>query len=181
MFYAITKKIIQGAVSFIIMVIAFGFAFFVISYDSEGDKFDNPGKSLLQIIVMILGEFEFNDLYQDSYKEDLLTLVFTMILLIGLIIFGSLIMANLIVAIIVSDVNMLAIAAKEQVLINKVCIFIYLLIIDKPELSQSPSQSQSQSPKSQSQNPERERGICVVSKISVAYLAFFLFLAWLEN
>ena len=35
MFYAITKKIIQGAVSFIIMVIAFGFAFFVISYDSE--------------------------------------------------------------------------------------------------------------------------------------------------
>ena len=177
MFYAITKKIIQGAVSFIIMVIAFGFAFFVISYDSEGDKFDNPGKSLLQIIVMILGEFEFNDLYQDSYKEDLLTLVFTMILLIGLIIFGSLIMANLIVAIIVSDVNMLAIAAKEQVLINKVCIFIYLLIIDKPELSQS----QSQSPKSQSQNPERERGICVVSKISVAYLAYFLFLAWLEN
>ena len=124
MFYAITKKIIQGAVSFIIMVIAFGFAFFVISYDSEGDKFDNPGKSLLQIIVMILGEFEFNDLYQDSYKEDLLTLVFTMILLIGLIVFGSLIMANLIVAIIVSDVNMLAIAAKEQVLINKVCIFI---------------------------------------------------------
>ena len=43
-----------------------------------------------------------------------------MILLIGLIIFGSLIMANLIVAIIVSDVNMLSKAAKEQVLINKV-------------------------------------------------------------
>ena len=86
----------------------------------EGDKFDNPGKSLLQIIVMILGEFEFNDLYQESYNEDMLTLVFTMILLIGLIIFGSLIMANLIVAIIVSDVNTLAMAAKEQVLINKV-------------------------------------------------------------
>ena len=86
----------------------------------EGDKFDNPGKSLLQIIVMILGEFEFTDLYQESYNEDMLTLVFTMILLIGLIIFGSLIMANLIVAIIVSDVNTLAMAAKEQVLINKV-------------------------------------------------------------
>ena len=69
---------------------------------------------------MILGEFEFNDLYQESYNEDMLTLVFTMILLIGLIIFGSLIMANLIVAIIVSDVNTLAMAAKEQVLINKV-------------------------------------------------------------
>ena len=30
MFYSITKKIIQGIVSFIIMVIGFGFAFFVI-------------------------------------------------------------------------------------------------------------------------------------------------------
>ena len=43
-----------------------------------------------------------------------------MTLLVGLIIFGSLIMINLIVAIIVSDVNSLANAAKEQVLFNKV-------------------------------------------------------------
>ena len=43
-----------------------------------------------------------------------------MTLLIGLIVFGSLIMINLIVAIIVSDVNSLANAAKEQVLFNKV-------------------------------------------------------------
>merc|ERR1719410_979243 len=35
MFYAITKKIIQGIVSFIIMVIGFGFAFFVISFGSN--------------------------------------------------------------------------------------------------------------------------------------------------
>ena len=49
-----------------------------------------------------------------------MTLVFTMTLLIGLIVFGSLIMINLIVAIIVSDVNSLANAAKEQVLFNKV-------------------------------------------------------------
>ena len=93
---------------------------------------------------MILGEFEFNDLYQDSYKEDLLTLVFTMILLIGLIIFGSLIMANLIVAIIVSDVNMLSKAAKEQVLINKVdmCLELYMPInIYSKGKSCSPSKS----------------------------------------
>ena len=101
------------------MVIAFGFAFFVVSFDSE-NGFENPGKSLLKIIVMILGEFEFDDLYDKSHKEDTLTLVFTMCLLIGLIIFGSLIMINLIVAIIVSDVRSLATAAKQQVLINKV-------------------------------------------------------------
>ena len=43
-----------------------------------------------------------------------------MTLLIGLIVFGSLIMINLIIAIIVTDVRKLANDAKEQVLFNKV-------------------------------------------------------------
>ena len=120
MFYSITKRIIQGAVSFIIMIVAFGFAFFVISFGSEGEQFQNPGKSLLKIIVMILGEFEFDTLYHNSDNINTLSLVFTMTLLIGLIIFGSLIMVNLIIAIIVSDVKELANTAKQQVLINKV-------------------------------------------------------------
>lgn len=120
MFYSITKKIIQGIVSFIIMVIGFGFAFFVISFGSNSHEFQNPGKSFLKIIVMILGEFEFDQLYKESSDEDSLTLIFTMTLLIGLIVFGSLIMINLIVAIIVSDIHSLAKAAKQQVLINKV-------------------------------------------------------------
>ena len=64
MFYAITKRIIQGAISFIIIIIAFGFAFFIISLGSGGEQFQNPWKSLLKIIVMILGEFEFDTLYQ---------------------------------------------------------------------------------------------------------------------
>lgn len=45
-----------------------------------------------------------------------------MTLLIGLIVFGSLIMINLIIAIIVTDVRKLANDAKEQVLFNKVLI-----------------------------------------------------------
>ena len=45
-----------------------------------------------------------------------------MTLLIGLIVFGSLIMINLIIAIIVTDVKKLANDAKEQVLFNKVLI-----------------------------------------------------------
>ena len=63
------------------MVIAFGFAFFVISFktqqeqksgngvDHDNDHFQNPAKALLKIIVMILGEFEFGDLYNSSQAE----------------------------------------------------------------------------------------------------------------
>lgn len=64
MFYAITKRIIQGAVSFIIIIIAFGWAFFIISLGSGGHQFENPWKSLLKIIVMVLGEYDFDELYK---------------------------------------------------------------------------------------------------------------------
>ena len=64
--------------------------------------------------------------FQDSNQEGSLTLVFTMTLLIGLIVFGSLIMTNLIIAIIVTDVKKLANDAKEQVLFNKVTAAIYV-------------------------------------------------------
>lgn len=69
---------------------------------------------------MVLGEFEFDDLYDNSNNKSGLSLAFTMILLLGLIIFGSLIMINLIVAIIVSDVTSLVTAASRQLLVNKV-------------------------------------------------------------
>ena len=83
MFYSITKRIVQSALAFLIMVIAFGFAFFIINYGNEGEQFQNPGKSLLKIFVMVLGEFEFDNLYDKTDSSSTTTLVFTMLLLIG--------------------------------------------------------------------------------------------------
>jgi hypothetical protein len=65
------------------MVIAFGFAFFIINFGNEGEQFQNPGKSLLKIFVMVLGEFEFDNLYDQTDSSSTITLVFTMLLLIG--------------------------------------------------------------------------------------------------
>ena len=83
MFYSITKRIVQSALAFLIMVIAFGFAFFIINFGNQGEQFQNPGKSLLKIFVMVLGEFEFDNLYEQTDSSSTTTLVFTMLLLIG--------------------------------------------------------------------------------------------------
>jgi hypothetical protein len=74
------------------MVIAFGFAFFIINFGNEGEQFQNPGKSLLKIFVMVLGEFEFDNLYDQTDSSSTITLVFTMLLLIGKVIKYSQIM-----------------------------------------------------------------------------------------
>ena len=119
MFYSISKRIVQSALAFFIMVIAFGFAFFIINFGSEGEQFENPWKSLLKIFVMVLGEFEFDNLYDNSSTSSL-NLIFTMILLIGLIVAGSVIMLNLIVAFIITDVHNLLETSRDQVIVNQV-------------------------------------------------------------
>jgi hypothetical protein len=72
---------------------------------------------------MVLGEFEFNDLYEDLEMTET-TLVFTMILLIGLMVTGTVIMLNLIVAFIITDIPNLQQTSRDQVVINQVSILV---------------------------------------------------------
>ena len=48
MFYTITKRIAQSAMAFLIMLIAFSFAFFIINSGTDSDKFENPGRKNLK-------------------------------------------------------------------------------------------------------------------------------------
>ena len=121
MYFSITKRIVKTALGFVILICAFTFAFFIIHFGNETESFDNVGRSFLKIFVMVLGEFEFDDLWSNSESSSSrLSRIFTMILLIGLIILGSMIMVNLIVAIIISDIEWLNKISKEQALMNQV-------------------------------------------------------------
>ena len=84
---------------------------------------------MLKIFVMVLGEFEFNDLYEDLEMTET-TLVFTMILLIGLMVTGTVIMLNLIVAFIITDIPNLQQTSRDQVVINQVS----KLVINKMQI-----------------------------------------------
>ena len=122
MYYSITKRIIKTVLGFAILIIAFAFAFFIISFGNEDPEnaFSSVEQAALKIFVMVLGEFEFDDLWNSSVSsKSPLTLVFSMILLVGLIILGSLIMVNLIVAIIISDIDWLNKTSEEQALLNQ--------------------------------------------------------------
>ena len=95
MYYSITKRIIRTGLAFLILLCAFAFAFFIIHFGNETESFDNVGRSFLKVFVMVLGEFEFEDLWTNSTNStSQLAQVFTMLLLVGLIIFGSVIMVG---------------------------------------------------------------------------------------
>ena len=118
MFYSITRHLARTLSNFLVLVMAFAFGFFIIHHNKESDQFENPWKAMLKTTTMVLGEFEFNDLYE-AHVDDPYSLTFTMILLVGLAIMGSLVLVNLIVALIVSDIGELRKMAHLQELINK--------------------------------------------------------------
>ena len=123
MYYSITKRIIRTALGFFILVCAFAFAFFIIHFNNETESFDSFSRSVIKVFVMVLGEFEFDDLWTNSASSSGgtgLSQTVTMLLLVLLIIFGSVTMVNLIVAIIITDIAWLHKVSSEQVLLNQV-------------------------------------------------------------
>lgn len=121
MYYSITKRVIRTALGLVLLVFAFAFAFFIIHFDNTSEAFDDVYKSFMKSFVMVLGEFEFNDLWDSSNNAgSTLSRFFTMLLLMAMIIMGTIIMINLIVAIIITDIEWLNKVSKQQVLRNQV-------------------------------------------------------------
>eukprot|EP00095_Tigriopus_kingsejongensis_P006662 maker-scaffold363_size195477-snap-gene-0.50 protein:Tk06662 transcript:maker-scaffold363_size195477-snap-gene-0.50-mRNA-1 annotation:"transient receptor potential channel pyrexia-like" len=118
MFYSIIRRLARSLTNFLVLVIGFAFGFFIMFHDKEGDLFENPLKAFVRTLTMVLGEFEFGPIY-DAHVGDRYSLVFTMLLLVGVAIMGSLVLVNLIIALIVSDIYELREQARLQELVNK--------------------------------------------------------------
>jgi len=120
MYYTATKRVIKTALGFFVLIIAFSGAFFIINFGNENAmSLGQLPHAALKIFVMVLGEFEFDELFENSSESSDPVFGFTMVLLLGLIVFGSVVMMNLIVAIIITDMEWLHKMSKEQILLNQ--------------------------------------------------------------
>ena len=133
MFYNIIRKLFRYVISMFIMVAGHAFGFMILNYGSDVklDSFENPGKSFVQTLTMVLGEFNFDDLYNAfaaSGEVDAcyVSRTFSMILLVSLIMLGTVTMINLFIAVIISDLQDLKNDVFTQKLINmaQYCILI---------------------------------------------------------
>merc|ERR550519_2743263 len=104
MFYNIIRKTFRYVIASTLMVLGFAFAFMVVNFGIEGESFVNPIKSSVMTLTMVLGEFNFGDMYQ-SFGGDVVSRGFAMIILLFLIILGTITMVNLFVVVIISDIS----------------------------------------------------------------------------
>jgi len=117
MFYNIIKKLARYVIAMFLMIIGFAFAFMVVNYGHDQETFENPIKSSIMTLTMALGEFNFEDFY-NTFKEDSTSRGFAMVLLVLLILFGTITMVNLFIAVIISDISQLREDVYTQNLIN---------------------------------------------------------------
>jgi len=117
MFYNIIKKLSRYVIAMFLMIIGFAFAFMVVNYGHDQESFENPIKSSIMTLTMALGEFNFEDFY-NNFKEDSTSRGFAMILLVLLILFGTITMVNLFIAVIISDITQLREDVYTQNLVN---------------------------------------------------------------
>jgi len=117
MFYNIIKKLLRYVMAMFLMIIGFAFAFMIVHYGHDQESFENPIKSSMMTLTMALGEFNFEDMY-NTFKEDTTSRGFAMVMLVLLILFGTITMVNLFVAVIISDITQLREDVYTQNLIN---------------------------------------------------------------
>ena len=118
MFYSIVKHLFKSLSNFLVLIVGFGFGFFIMHHSKTTEHFENPWKAVAKTLTMALGEFDFDNLY-DAHGSDTYSRLFTMLLMVGLAVMGSLVLVNLIVALIVSDIEQLRKQAHLQEIINK--------------------------------------------------------------
>ena len=118
MFYNIIKRTFRYVIAMALMIFGFAFAFMVVSYGIDRESFKNPWKSAMMTLTMILGEFNFGEMYDTFGRDDTVSRGFAMFILLLLIILGTITMVNLFVVVVISDLDQLRAEVVQQSLVN---------------------------------------------------------------
>jgi len=124
MFYNITRHLLRSLSNMIVLVFGFAFGLFIMHHRTENESFQNPLKAIVKTLILVLGEYEL-DAFHATEFPDRYSYIFSIVLLILLAIVGSLVMVNLFVAIIVSDIDDLKKSGQIQEIVIKAQHIVY--------------------------------------------------------
>jgi len=138
MYYASVKKVLMIALGFFFMILAFGLAFFFLHFEftkgKGGTIFTTLPKALITSFVWFMGGVDLDSLWAES-KDGIgggEVEIIAMVLLMAMMLFGTLIMFNLIVATIITDMAWLKEEAKDTNLRNQASNAVQAGVATKP-------------------------------------------------
>ena len=122
MYYESSKKVLKIAMSLFLLVVAYATGFYILHYaddDMDDSPFSMITKSLMISLTWIMGEFDFDKLWESGQASAEIEIV-TMFLFVAMLIFGTLILISLIIATIIIDLEPLKEEAQATSLRNQV-------------------------------------------------------------
>ena len=81
MYYTIVKRVIKYVLAMLFMVTGYAFAFMVVQYGHDTQSFTSPFKSIVKTLIMTLGEYDFDALYEGFMDDNYIDRVFALTLL----------------------------------------------------------------------------------------------------
>ncbi len=119
--HIIYKRFMGGLLLTLVIATGFGTGFLIISYTGASLTFGDAVRLLFRPLLMVLGEYDFNTLYEEHKASggDYASLFYASFLLLSLALVGSLVLVNLILALILSDVNHLYSMCRIKELFRK--------------------------------------------------------------
>ena len=81
MYYTIVKRVIKYVLAMLFMVAGYAFAFMVVQYGHDAQSFTSPFKSIVKTLIMTLGEYDFDALYEGFMDDNYIDRVFALTLL----------------------------------------------------------------------------------------------------
>lgn len=110
MFYTVLRNVLRVLLTFVCIVVGFSLSFFV-QFD-KNPIFNNPWKAFVKTMVMMTGEFEYQDLFKENATEGAFEMkhaerlpITSRVIFLTFVILASIVMMNLMVGLAVSDIQ----------------------------------------------------------------------------
>ncbi|XP_011172017.2 transient receptor potential channel pyrexia-like [Solenopsis invicta] len=103
MFYTVLKNILKVLLAFSSMIIGFALSF-AVSFHGN-DRFDNFWRSIIKTMVMMMGEYEYEELFDTKNSESTFLPVTSRIVFIVFIMLANIVLINLMIGLAVNDIQ----------------------------------------------------------------------------
>jgi len=121
MFLDIFKTFLLFSVTFSLFIVAFGLGFYVL-LSKQMKPFSTPMRSMVKSVVMMIGEFEFDAIFNES--RDQLPYAITWFLFVIFVIMCTIILMNLLVGLAVDDIK----TVQEKAALQRIAMQVDLVL-----------------------------------------------------
>ena len=130
MFLDVTKTFFKFSVTFILFIVAFALGFYTLLEDKFPLTYYNIGRAIVKTLVMMIGEFDFDDLFNGGEVHPP---VITWLLFIVFVIIMTILLMNLMVGLAVDDIKVVL----DQAAMTRISMQVHLVIDVEKSLPRS--------------------------------------------